>query len=53
MEHTYQFFNNKERIVSKQINKMGTYIGAQAWVFYKLCIIMTQHIQAMEKYLLN
>ena len=35
MENTYQFFNNKEHILSKQINQRGTYICAQAWIFFK------------------
>ena len=31
----------------------STYICAQAWIFFNLCIFITQHIQAMKIYLLN
>ena len=34
-------------------HKRGTCICAHAWIFFKLCIIMTHYIQTMKMYLLN
>ena len=31
----------------------GTYICVHAWIFFKLCLLITQHIQTMKIYLLN
>ena len=31
----------------------GTYICAQAWIFFKLSILITLYIQTMKMYLLN
>ena len=31
----------------------GTYICAHAWILFKLCILITQHIQAIRIYLFN
>ena len=33
--------------------KRGTCICAHAWIFLKLCIIMTHYIQTMKIYVLN
>ena len=35
------------------ISKRGTCICAHAWIFFKLCIIMTHYIQTMKMYVLN
>ena len=31
----------------------GTFICAHAWIFFKLCMIITIYIQAMKMYLFN
>ena len=31
--------------------KRGTYICARAWIFFKLCIVITHYIQTMKMYL--
>ena len=31
----------------------GTYICAHAWIFFKLCILITHYIQTMKMYLSN
>ena len=57
------FFHIRKLIIKSQkllliiivINffKRGTCICAHAWIFFKLCIIMTHYIQTMKMYLLN
>ena len=36
-----------------RIFQRGTFICAHAWIFFKLCIIITIYIQAMKMYLFN
>ena len=33
--------------------KRGTFICAHAWIFFKLCMLITIYIQAMKMYLFN
>ena len=35
------------------IFERGSCICAHAWIFFKLCIIMTSYIQTMKMYVLN
>ena len=39
--------------LSFSLLQRGTCICAHAWIFFKLCIIMTQYIQTMKLYVLN
>ena len=39
--------------LNDEIVKRGSCICAHAWIFFKLCIIMTRYIQTMKMYVLN
>ena len=41
------------KVVNSHYHERGTYICAHAWIFFKLCILITQHIQTIKIYLLN
>ena len=34
-------------------DKRGTFICAHAWIFFKLCILITHYIRTMKMYLSN
>ena len=36
-----------------EMKERGTYICAHAWIFFKLCTLITQYIRTMKMYLSN
>ena len=51
--HTYFPREHYNSCYTIKINKWGTYICAHARIFFKRCMLITHHIQAMKLYLLN
>ena len=48
------FIVNNVFLLKRKVNvQRGTYICAHAWIFFKLCILMTHYIQTMKMYLSN
>ena len=48
------FIVNNVFLLKRKVKvQRGTYICAHAWIFFKLCILMTHYIQTMKMYLSN